>query len=388
MARFNLKNHQQDPALIILVLRIRGQRFVYSTGLHAPIKYWDVKRGRVKSPHLYRPGAAINNVLDRIEKACDAFKTEGMAAGGWDFDSLRKELDRITLRTSEPERPSVAAFIRATIEKRKAGMRVNTIKAYNTTLRHLEAWEKVNGVRLRFEDVDMDFFYSWTEYLAGTGLNPNSVGKDVKKLKTFLSEAEQAGHPIPSDYRTRRFSVKGVSSSHIYLTEEDLASIAAKEVDDKLDKVRDMLILGCRTGLRWSDWGKIRSENIRQVDGVRMLVVRTEKTGQDVAIPLHPDVARILEKHGGKMRLLSQQKFNLWVKELSELAGVKNPHMVSSHTARRTFATLLFRAGVPLMSIAKMTGHGSERVLLAYIKATIEENAVLASKNKFFGEQA
>lgn len=386
MARFNLKNHQQDPALIILVQRIRGQRFVYSTGLHVPLKYWDVKRGRVKSPHLYRPGAAINDVLDRIEKACDAFKTEGMAAGGWNFDSLREELDRITLRTSEPDRPTVSAFIRATIEKRKAAMRVNTIKAYNTTLRHLEAWEKVNGVRLRFEDVDMDFFYSWTEYLTSTGLNPNSVGKDVKKLKTFLSEAEQAGHPIPSDYRTRRFSVKGAPSSHIYLSEEDLAAIAAKDLDDRLDRVRDMLILGCRTGLRWSDWPKIRADNIRQVDGVRMLVVRTEKTGQDVAIPLHPDVARILEKHGGKMRLLSMQKFNLWVKELAELAGVKRPDMVSSHTCRRTFATLLFRAGVPLMSIAKMTGHTSERVLLAYIKATIEENAVQVSKNRFFGE--
>lgn len=386
MARFNLKNKQQDPALILCIVRIRGERFVYSTGLHAHLKYWDVKRGRCKSPHLYRPGAAINDVLDRIEKACDAFKAEGMAQGGWDFDTLRKELNRITLRASEPERPTVAAFIRATIEKRKAAMRVNTIKAYNTTLRHLEDWEKANGVRLRFEEVDMDFFYSFTEYLSGTGLNPNSISKDVKKLKTFLSEAEQAGHPIPSDYRTRRFSVKGTPSTHIYLTEEDLSEISELVLDARLDRVRDMLIAGCRTGLRWSDWSKIRTENIRQVDGVRMLVVRTEKTGQDVAIPVHPDVTRILEKHGGKVHLLSQQKFNLWVKELAGLAGVKRPDMVSSHTCRRTFATLLFRAGVPLMSIAKMTGHGSERVLLAYIKATIEENAVQVSKNKFFGE--
>jgi site-specific recombinase XerD len=351
-----------------------------------PLKYWDVKRGRVKSPHLYRPGAAINNVLDRIEKACDAFKTEGMAAGGWDFSALRKELDRITLRTSEPERPSVAAFIRATIEKRKATMRPNTIKAYNTTLRHLEGWEELHGVRLDFKDVDMDFFYSFTQYITAMGMNANSVGKDIKKLKTFLSEAEQAGHPLPSDYRTRRFSVKGTPSTHIYLTEEDLSAIAALSLDDRLDRVRDMFIVACRTGLRWSDWGKIRLGNIRQVDGVRMLVVKTEKTGQDVAIPIHPDVTRSLEKHGGQIHLLSMQKFNLWVKELAGLAGVRRPDMVSSHTARRTFATLLFRAGVPLMSIAKMTGHGSERVLLAYIKATIEENAVQVAKNRFFGE--
>lgn len=384
MARFNLKNHQQDPALIILVQRIRGQRFVYSTGLHVPLKYWDVKRGRVKSPHLYRPGAAINDVLDRIEKACDAFKAEGMIQGGWDFDTLRSELDLITLRVKDRGQVTVSGFIRQEMERRT--VKEATRKTYRTMLAHLEAWEKVSRTCLKFSDVDMGFFYSFTNHLSGEGLAPNTVQKVVKKLKSFLSEAEQAGHPIPSDYRTRRFSVKGVPSSHIYLTEDELFGISELMLDDRLDRVRDMLILGCRTGLRWSDWGKIRAENVRQVDGVRMLAVRTEKTGQDVAIPLHPDVARILEKHGGKMRLLSQQKFNLWVKELAELAGVKRPDMVSSHTCRRTFATLLFRAGVPLMSIAKMTGHGSERVLLAYIKATIEENAVQVSKNRFFGE--
>jgi hypothetical protein len=112
MARFNLKSHKQDPALVLLVLRIRGERLVYSTGLHVPLKYWDVKRGRVKAPHLYRPGAAVNEVLDKIEKACDAFRAEGMAAGGWDFDLLRKELDRITLRTHFRPVPSGSAIPR------------------------------------------------------------------------------------------------------------------------------------------------------------------------------------------------------------------------------------------------------------------------------------
>lgn len=386
MARFNLKSHQQDPALVLLVLRIRGERLVYSTGLHVPLKYWDVKRGRCKSPHLYRPGAAVNEVLDKIERACDAFRAEGMAAGGWDFDVLRKELDRITLRVVDIPFLTLPQFVREVIEKRKASLRPNTIKAYNTTLVHLEAWAKENRTSLPFEEVDMDFFYSWTKWLTGTGLNPNSVQKDVKKLKTFLLEAEQRGYPVPSAFKTKRFIVGSVPTAHIYLTEADLAKIEKANVDDRLDRVRDLLMAACRTGLRWSDWPQVTNENIRTVDGVDLLFVDTLKTGQMVSIPVHPRLRTVMEKWGGKLPLLSMQKFNLWVKELCQVAKVERADLVSSHTCRRTFATLAYKAGMQPLTIAKITGHSSERVLLAYIRVSIEENAVLASKNKFFEE--
>jgi integrase len=210
------------------------------------------------------------------------------------------------------------------------------------------------------------------------------VQKILKKLKTFLSEAEQRGFPVPTAYRSRRFSVSASPSTHIYLTDDDLSRIAAFQADERLGRVRDLLIAGCRTGLRWSDWVKVRAENIRQVDGVSVLFVETEKTGQAVSIPVHPQVSDVRGRWGGDLPLISQQKFNDYVKELCREAGVKEWRRVSSHTCRRTFATLAYRAGLPLLSIAKITGHSSERVLLAYIRVTGEENAVEASRNKFF----
>ncbi|MBK8491902.1 MAG: tyrosine-type recombinase/integrase [Saprospirales bacterium] len=61
--------------------------------------------------------------------------------------------------------------------------------------------------------------------------------------------------------------------------------------------------------------------------------------------------------------------------------------MISTHTARRTFATNAHKAGVPTLVIAKITGHRTEKTLLNYIRVTAEENAMMASKNVFFGGQ-
>lgn len=385
-ARFNLKSHKQDPALILLVYRVRGERLVYSTGMHVPLKYWDVARGRVKSPHLYRPGAALNDLLGKIADTVELFHVEGMAAGGWNFEELRRRLDRVTLRLSEERAPAVTEFIRLNIEQRAGTAKHSTVQMYRTMLSHLVGFEKLSRVRLEFKDVDMDFFYSWCDYLFGRGLAGNTVSKTIKRLKTFLSEAESRGISVPPAYKSGRFRVATTPSTHIYLTEEDLSLIEAAQVEPRLEKVRDLLLVGCRTGLRVSDWGQIAVRNIRTTDGVRVLSVQPAKTGQPVFIPLHPVVARVLAKYGGEMPVISQQKFNEYVKELAHLAGVKEWARVSSHTCRRTFATLAYKAGLPLLSIAKITGHSSERVLLAYIRVSGEENAVMASKNPFFNE--
>ena len=48
---------------------------------------------------------------------------------------------------------------------------------------------------------------------------------------------------------------------------------------------------------------------------------------------------------------------------------------VSSHTARRSAATNMFKAGIPSISIMKITGHKTETQFMKYIKVSKEENA-------------
>jgi integrase len=169
----------------------------------------------------------------------------------------------------------------------------------------------------------------------------------------------------------------------------------------RLDNVRDIFLIACYTGLRISDYSKIIQKNIIH-DG-KILKVLTEKTNEEVFIPLNSHVKLLLAKYNHSIKMISQQRFNEYLKEVCELAKINEAitfyqtrgdervqitlpkyKLVTSHTARRSFATNAFKAGLPTISIMKITGHKTERSFLKYIKITKEENAKLIMKHSFF----
>jgi len=119
---------------------------------------------------------------------------------------------------------------------------------------------------------------------------------------------------------------------------------------------------------------------------------------------LHWTVRELLEKYDYQLpRVISNQKFNEYLKDLCEKAGFTEPvtltmtkgglkythtykknELVTVHTARRSFATNMYKAKVPTISIMKITGHRTERAFMQYIKITPEENAELVAKHKYF----
>ena len=173
----------------------------------------------------------------------------------------------------------------------------------------------------------------------------------------------------------------------------------------KLDKVRDLFLIGCNTALRYSDYTNIKKGNIYTNDeGSEMLKITAYKGGETLDVPANYMVKHILSKYDYKLpEQISNQKTNDYLKELGELAGINREiidtkriggkqetktnlkyELISTHTARRTGATLMYLAGIPALSIMKITGHKTERSFLGYIRITSEENATLISKNKFF----
>ena len=87
-------------------------------------------------------------------------------------------------------------------------------------------------------------------------------------------------------------------------------------------------------------------------------------------------VRAILEKYGYNLpRPIANQKFNEYVKEVAKLAGLKEWQRVTAHTARRSFATNLYKRDFPTLMIMRITGHQTEKAFLTYIKVTEDENA-------------
>ena len=170
--------------------------------------------------------------------------------------------------------------------------------------------------------------------------------------------------------------------------------------DLRIDRVRDMFLVGCYTGLRFSDLSQLKIENIQK--GKRVIKVRTQKTEETVVIPIGSVVNRLIEKYDGHFPVISNDKMNEYLKEVGEKATLKEKEiiytkggkrkrevykkweLITVHTARRSFATNAFLQGVPSISIMKITGHRTEKNFLQYIKITQEDNANKLIDHLFF----
>ena len=152
--------------------------------------------------------------------------------------------------------------------------------------------------------------------------------------------------------------------------------------------------------MRYSDYSTLKNDNIQS----GFIVKKTKKTGVVVKIPIHPIVREILESYGGFPRYKgSKQNFNKVLKTAARLNGfnheilceftkggkivrqVKRKYeMVASHTARRSFATNAYLAGIPIARIMMLTGHQSETSFFKYIKIRGDENAEELAHHTFF----
>jgi integrase len=165
--------------------------------------------------------------------------------------------------------------------------------------------------------------------------------------------------------------------------------------------VRDLFIIGCWTGLRFSDLDQISTDKIKE----NRITLKQRKTGKKVVIPVNYTVNEILEKYNNKLpEPISNQKFNEYLKEAAKLANLnevflkttsKNGlniekrylkhELITSHTARRSFCTNLYEMGVPTLSIMALSGHQTEQAFLKYIKTDPDKHADIVMK--FFNDK-
>jgi integrase len=192
-----------------------------------------------------------------------------------------------------------------------------------------------------------------------------------------MNEATDRGYNKKMEFRGRRFKRPSEPVESIYLTKEELDKIRSLDLVDRsnLEKVRDLFIIGCYTGLRYSDFSKICPENIITEGEGTYIVITTQKTTTRVVIPLNPVVIEIIRKYGGTIpKAYSNQKMNHFLKVIGELAGITNKvqitrtkagvktktaipkyQLIHTHTCRKSFATNAFLSGVPTLSIMKIT---------------------------------
>ncbi len=424
--RFLLKDPRADrPTLISLVYRYDNQRFVYSTGQFIEPCQWSTDSQRAytnqKNRLARQPFETINAHLERHRAALVKIMAGlHMAGVALTNTTLKQRLDT-DLGKDRPaslpvvvEQPveSFRAYIVRFVELARSGQRLNAKNkryASGTLINFLKFgniladYEQHIGKPMAYADFTLTFYTEFKRWLTAKGLTLNYVGSVLNGVKMLLKQAYDDNLHTNTAFEKKEFRKIEEEVDNIYLTEPELQTLFALNLthNPRLDRVRDLFLIGCDTGLRFSDYSQLQPGNING----RILTVTTQKTSSRVSIPLTPRVRSILEKYDGVPPVpMSNQKFNDYLKELGQLAGLTGSvertrtvgglrttntaqkwELLTTHTARRSFATNAFLAGLPTVSIMMITGHKSEGQFLKYIKITSEQNALLLLDHPDFG---
>jgi integrase len=267
---------------------------------------------------------------------------------------------------------------------------------------------KNTSVDIALSDVNELFYDEFVKYQNSKGYSLNTIGKHIKNIKAFINWLPLEERISCQFVEPKKCAKLTEEVDNIYLTETELSAIAnAKLSANYLDKVRDQFLLLAWTGCRYSDLCKLTKDNISDSDGYKVFKLEQKKTGAKVVIPIFPEVQRILDKYNYILpQAMPNQDFNRYIKKVCNIAGITEGtkiertvggnksadikpkyECVSAHTARRSFATNMYKRGFPTLMIMAITGHKTEKAFLTYIKVTKEENAA-AMMRQFIEQQS
>lgn len=399
-----------------------------STGIEVDVKKWNLSRDGVAFRNFQNSedGTKLFSYLGKLEKSINYQLEQGVALSSADVRKIVEEVvfeeeRRIQEEKKENERKelerknqlSLVQYAEKYLADLKSGARSTykghnftpaSIKTINNMVNRLKEYQNHCGNILVFEKVDMDFYRDFNAFMKGKDYRINTIGKIINLFKTMLACAEEDGYPVNQAFRYKSFKCQRVMVDTIYLTREDLKAmmkVDLSKMDPCYEKARDIFMIGVWTAQRVSDYDHLSKDNItKQIvrrtekDGtitereIRTITLIQQKTGKRVIIPCCKELCNILDKYPAELPSLWEQKLNKYIKTIGQMAKLTTPihttttkggnlvrevtpkyQLITSHTARRTGATLMYLSGMDVYDICKITGHSDIQTLMRYIRA-------------------
>jgi integrase len=276
----------------------------------------------------------------------------------------------------------------------------NSIKPYRTTRLHFSNFQDLIKKKFLITDFDQQLHDEFSNYLIETAdLSKNSHSKYIMVLSLVIKYAVKKKLLPSSILIDVEFNTNREETDSIYLNEKEIQLLMDLKVfvNKSDEEVRDIFVLGCYMGLRFSNYSTLNLDYLQ--NGVMTAI--QQKTSKKVTIPIHPNVEQIIKKYNGVLPPCpTNQEFNRTLKQLGErVRELRIPfakqitrhrrivieetmkwEMLTTHTARRSFCTNMYLLGVPVLSIMSSSGHKSVKSFMRYIKASGEEHAQIMKK--------
>jgi len=357
-------------------ITVNGQRVDFVTTVSVPAKDWDSHAGRVKNS--FKKYRALNDELDDIWFRIQEHRRK--------MEMMNEPVTPFTLRDRymgiDNRMMTILKLYDDHNEKCRGlinnGFAEATVERYETTRKHLAEFmmTKYGKTDMTLKELNPAFISNF-EYFLKTQhkCNHNTATKYLKNFKKIIRIALANGWMDKDPFASIKFHLDEVDMA--FLTEEELQRMMTMQIsNDRLNRIRDIYVFSCFTGLAFSDAQGLRYENIEELKGQKWIVVRRKKTNQMCRIPLLPPALAVLEKYkddpyciktGLVLPIPSNQKTNAYLQEIANLAGIEK-HL-STHTARHTFATTVTLSNnISIEVVAKMLGHSSINMTKKYAR--------------------
>ncbi len=431
------KINKDGKAPIAMFLIVNDVRLRYSTNLKIYPAYWSVER---KEAIYVKPEEA-----KKIFKGSDINVSANDLLTATEIKDFNSELDEIRIRVNDlikwHEANKLQYSAKIIIDKLKEQDKAKTVQTfkveektdlvfdyidryiieheeirepgslsvYKSVKNHLKAYQDESGYKVAFENIDYSFFGKFQNFLikrtkidvAGKKspmLNNTTIAKALSTLKTFLSYARKEGIKVNDSYRD--FTVKREKLEVIALEQTELQSLIDFDLSSnkRLEKVRDLFVFACATGLRYSDCQQLKREHIDK-ETINIVV---KKTKTALSIPLNEISASVLDKYSALNRplpIISNQNLNYYIKELCQLAEINRPieivrfhgkkrvvntypkfELISFHTGRKTFVTVSLEKGMSAEEVMTISGHEDYKSFKRYVNVTEKRKKVVMLK--------
>ena len=412
---FSLENRKQNGVAIVKNVPIRMRvtyarhRIEFTTGYRIDVLKWDSEKQRVRngcSNKLKQTAsdinADLNNYYTTIQAIFKEFEVQDIMPTP---EQLKKEFNaRLGSDTTISQKITFwAAFDEFVSESSSLNnWTLATCKKFRAVKKHVSTFD----LEVTFEGFDESKLTSYAEYLRAKEMRNSTIQSQIKLLKWFLRWAFRKGYHTNIAYDSFRPKLRTTQKKVIFLTWDELTKLREYQIPvtkQYLERVRDVFLFTCFTGLRYSDAYNLKRSDIKN----NWIEVTTVKTADSLKIELNDHSRAILDKyknahfeHDKALPVISNQKMNDYLKELCELAGINEliretyykgneridevtPKyaLIGTHAGRRTFICNALSLGIPAHVVMKWTGHSDYKAMKPYID--IADDIKANAMNKF-----
>ncbi len=411
-AQFLLDREKDNPtAKLRYRIKWDGNIVAFNLGYRVEVQKWSTETQRCKANTTHGnkkvSASVINRKIQLFESACEkTFQKYEIDDLVPNQDQFREWFNVEIGRTPKEELKSEKNFfviydMFVNEESINSQWNFRTLQKMKTQKKVLEEFDH----DISFEKFNEQYLSNYQRYLEGKNHKNSTISKELAALKWFLKWAMKKGYTKSGEFEKFKPKIKNVQKKIIFLNKSELKRFTEYEIPtDKsyLEKIRDVFLFQCFTGLRYSDVFNLKRSDVK--DGY--LEITTLKTADNLIIELNSYSRKLLNKyidvefeHNKALPVISNQKMNDYLKELAELAEIDELvtqtyfkgnerieevlpkySLMSTHAGRRTFVCNALSLGIPPQVVMKWTGHSDYKAMKPYIDIADEIKATAMEK--------